>query len=81
MTQLTKSESFLLALEAERHDLSYLNPPKRNLEPLTKTVILRPNPKARQARDKMLFNAGRYAAGCRDKTAVAAHEKLEKELS
>lgn len=75
---MTKEEQWLLALERERHDLSYLNPKPVQVETVfvTKPVY----PKSREARDKLMFNAGRYAAGARDATAIAAHEKLEREL-
>lgn len=62
-------------LEAERNDLSYKNP-----KPLpTNQPYIRPrmDSKKRDQRDKLMFNAGRYAAGARDSVAVAANEWLQ----
>lgn len=74
--------SLWLTLEAERNDRTYLNPPTQ-FEPITPRVItklVKPSRKEREERDKLLFNAGRYAAGARDLTATRANEQLEKEL-
>lgn len=63
-------------LEAERNDLSYKNPvPVRSNQPM----VIRPkmDTRKRDQRDKLMFNAGRYSAGARDATAVAANEWLE----
>lgn len=65
-------------LEAERNDLSYRK--TEDSPPIQQVVYVdrvKPNPK----RDKLMFAAGRYAAGARDKTACKAHEWLEKDLS
>jgi hypothetical protein len=80
MTQarpLNETERWLMNLEMERTDRSYLNPrpPEARVVYITRKVY----PTSRDDRDKLMFNAGRYAAGARDKTAIQAHKKLEKE--
>lgn len=68
----------LSALELERFDLSYKNFSKTEPEP-EPTPTLDP-PKRRRVnddRDKLMFNAGRYAAGARDKVATDAHNVLQ----
>lgn len=66
---------YWLRLEAERHSRTYHKPEGIIV---TRTVTRKVhNPE----RDKLMFNAGRYAAGARDKTAVAAHLKLESKLT
>jgi hypothetical protein len=63
-------------LEAERNDLTYKNPvPVRSTQPLV--IRTKVDPKKRDQRDKLMFHAGRYSAGARDATAVAANEWLE----
>jgi hypothetical protein len=67
---------FLLALEAERHDLSWKNPRKVTHQP---QVITYTKPDAE--RERKYFNAGRFAAGARDRVAVAANRWLARELN
>lgn len=75
---LSPQEKFLLALEMERTDLSYLKPkPKVQVE--TVFVPQPTYPKSRQKRDKLMFDAGRYAAGDRDFDAIQAHQRLQEE--
>jgi hypothetical protein len=73
-----------LVLEAERLDRSYLQPkePAYNLPepPRYITKVVKPSKAKQEARDKLMFNAGRYAAGARDLTASKAHETLEREI-
>lgn len=62
-------------LEAERNDISYKVPVA--VEPV---ILTRPEYRKRkdqEHREKLFFNAGRYAAGARDKTAVKANAWLE----
>jgi hypothetical protein len=73
-----------LVLEAERIDRQYLvkkepayNPPE---PPRYITKVVKPSKAKQEARDKLMFNAGRYAAGARDLTASKAHETLEREI-
>jgi len=55
-------------LEAERLDLSYLNKkPKVSYEPTHAPVLTK-------SERKLWFDAGRYAAGARDRVAVKGHE-------
>ncbi len=73
-----------LMLEAERLDRSYLNHPSRRHAPVEPPKVIiktkKESPKQREERDKLMFNAGRYAAGARDITANRAHELLEREM-
>ena len=62
-------------LEAERNDVSYKRPERP--EPIVITRNVYPKKAEQEKRDKLMFNAGRYAAGARDKTAVKANEWLE----
>lgn len=63
--------AFLSDLELERLDLSYKH---RVPEP----VDTDPKPrKTNDDRDKLMFNAGRFAGGARDKVAVEAHRLLQ----
>ena len=71
-----KFSDLSLKLEAERNDLSYKNPqPVRSTQPMV--IKVKTDPKKRDQRDKLMFHAGRYSAGARDATAVAANEWLE----
>jgi len=71
---ITRDE-WLAALEQERNDLSYLKPAKVKID--TVFVTQKVYPKSREKRDKLMFDAGRYAAGARDFDAVQAHKQLE----
>ena len=80
MTQnrpLNDTERWLMNLEMERNDLSYLKP--RPVKVDTVYVTKKVYPKSREARDKLMFDAGRYAAGARDWDARQAHNKLQEE--
>lgn len=73
-----------LVLEAERLDRGYLeakepayNPPE---PPQYITKVVKPSKAKQEARDKMMFNAGRYAEGARDLTASKAWQALEEEM-
>ena len=68
----------LQAVELERFDMSYKNHPHT----ATSTPKTRPvsKPKADDARDKLMFNAGRYAGGATDEVALLAHLKLQQLL-
>jgi hypothetical protein len=69
-------ERFWLALEAERHDLSYLaSRPRQTFEP--KEIIFK-RPRLSKNDQKLWFDAGRYAAGDRDKVATAANAQVRK---
>jgi hypothetical protein len=69
-------------LEAERNNLDY----KKTVKPAPEVVrvIVKekvyPTKKAQETRDKLMFNAGRYAAGHRDSAAETANLWLEKQL-
>lgn len=79
---MTRDE-WLASLDQERFNVAYreIKEPRVRVETLIRTVI-KPcrrehlTSKARAARDQIMFNAGRYAAGARDHVAVDAHEQL-----
>ena len=70
-----KTRLWLAALERERYDTSW-----RTRAPRAQATV--PTPKtsdaARRRRDRVFFDAGRYAAGARDEAAIMAHAKLTK---
>jgi hypothetical protein len=67
----------LQKLEAERNDLSYKTPPKVRVDTVFVKEKVYITSKKRDQRDKLMFHAGRFSAGARDATAVAANEWLE----
>ena len=75
MTQQCKC-TLMDKLLAEQFDTSYRTP----AEPKKKQPTVKPFKRTEQeqdARDLVMFNAGRYKAGDRDKTAIRANETLE----
>ena len=70
-------------LEAERNNLSYITKTHKT-EPEVVRVIVKekvyPTRKQQETRDKLMFNAGRWAAGHRDSAAETANLWLEKQL-
>lgn len=72
----------LQKLEAERHDLSYLNPkPVERPAPVVVQKRVYRNQVEIEKYGQRMFAAGRYSAGARDKVAVAANKWLERELN
>jgi hypothetical protein len=67
--------TFLDALEAERHDLTYKRPEYRHQPQVI--VTTRPD----KERERKSYNAGRFAAGARDKVAIAADKWLQREMN
>jgi hypothetical protein len=67
--------SVLSDLEAERLDLSYKT--VRRTDPKPAEVVSPTRRQANDDRDKLMFNAGRYAGGARDKVATDAHNLLQ----
>jgi hypothetical protein len=65
-----------LRLEAERHDTTWRKKPGDPEPVLADPVADKAARKAVERRESMFFNAGRYAQGARDKTAVKAFEQL-----
>lgn len=65
-------------LEAERHDLSYLNVKKPEAPVRVVEVVKTKRSKEREAK---MFHAGRFSAGARDAVAVAADAWLQKDLA
>jgi hypothetical protein len=71
-----KNCKLMTALDAERFDLSYKTFGKPTPEPVDPVAP----PKRRHDnddRDKLMFNAGRFAGGARDKAAIDANNLLQ----
>lgn len=70
--------SFWLRLEAERADRSYIKPAevKRELNPRRRSAGT-----VQDRRDRIMFQAGRYAMGARDIAATNGHADMEALLS
>lgn len=62
-------------LEMERLDLSYKHRETQGVE--AEPVVEPPKRRVDDDRDKLMFNAGRFAGGARDKVAVEAHRLLQ----
>jgi len=85
---MTRTE-WLASLEQERFNVAHRVQTLPKPEVVIKEVPARctkPHAKpctkshATEARDQMMFNAGRYIAGASDQVAIDAHEKLMAEL-
>lgn len=63
------NKDWLLELERERHDKSYLKPKEVGLTEYTK-IVYRDKVVDHRFRDNIMFQAGRYAMGARDAEAV-----------
>lgn len=79
---MQQPSEFLALLEAERNDVSYryggrLRQPQEVTIFKPERIVVRPDTR----RERKMFNAGRYAAGARDRIATAADKWLQKELS
>jgi hypothetical protein len=87
-TRIKNTNAWLLALEAERLDISYRRnqPTNRSVRQILKDLekpVPAPNPQNDQRtalerikRDRLYYDAGRFAAGARDAEAVAAFAEL-----
>lgn len=77
-----KGCSLWLRLEGERLDKTYraagysAHKPIKPVAAITKRVYVR-----NIERERMLYNAGRFAGGDRDKEAILAYAELEKEFA
>lgn len=82
--------AYLLTLEKERHDLGYVtnaqivSEAKQNLTRVqvrhVKALVdaeIEQLRAMREQRDKLFFNAGRYAAGSRDEIALTSHNIMD----
>jgi len=82
--------AYLLTLEKERNDMGYVNNAQIVAEArqnLTRTQVRHVKALVdaeieqlrvmREQRDKLFFNAGRYAAGARDEIAYASHNIMD----
>lgn len=74
-----------MALEAERHDTSWRTPKPvaRYAPPAAQPPVIPRRPRAvsqmaQKERDRIMFHAGRYAAGARDEEALEATQKVGK---
>jgi hypothetical protein len=62
-------------LDAERFDLSYKNFGKETTpQPEDEPTQVPKRRRTNDDRDKLMFNAGRYAGGARDKAAIDANK-------
>lgn len=68
----TKKQTYdwLMALEAERHDQSWKNRPQPTFEPPTVITKVVYKKVGSRERDNIMYQMGRYSAGCRDSAAV-----------
>lgn len=73
-----KTKNWLLALEAERWDISYRKPDAK--PPVKVRIQAVMVPMTDEADKKLYFNAGRYAAGARDSIATLAWLELQDEF-
>jgi hypothetical protein len=65
-------------LELERFDLSYKGKATTVAEPVITEIPELPKPRrTNDDRDKLMFNAGRFAAGATDKVAIDANRLLQ----
>lgn len=79
----SETQEFWMKLEAERNDLTYLEPKKDNRPEPIVTVVKEKvylTTKQRDQRDKIFYHAGRAAQGATDRVALEAAKWLE-ELS
>lgn len=67
------NKDFLMDLERERLDKSYLKPKETALTEYTK-IIYRDKVVDHRFRDNIMYHAGRYSMGARDVEALNAHK-------
>lgn len=67
------NKDFLMDLERERLDKSYLKPKEVGLTEFTK-IIYRDKVVDHRFRDNIMYQAGRYSEGARDQAAVNGHK-------
>jgi hypothetical protein len=75
----TPTELWLLELERERFDTSWRQPKPERYAPTAPIVVkaTKPaDPKLQRERDRIMFHAGRYAAGVRDQEAIDANSRV-----
>jgi len=72
MSVTDKWQERMRELELERIDTTWLNKP----QPAERVVFVKERTQISEKTKRLYFNAGRYAAGDRDTTATAAHDKL-----
>ena len=78
---MTKPElrKWIAELERERRDQSWKKPRTAPVQ-VIRIVDKKPDPAKQAQRDQIMFHAGRYAAGAKDKPAVNAQKRLQKLL-
>ena len=67
------NKDFLMDLERERLDKSYLKPKETGLTEYTK-IIYRDRAVDHRFRDNIMYQAGRYSMGARDEAATNGHK-------
>lgn len=81
--EMTPAELWVLELERERNDRSYLTPRYNRYEPQVATVTRvvktkAPTSQEQKERDRVMFHAGRFAEGARDEEATNANRMVGK---
>ena len=67
-----ETRNWLLSLEAERHDQTWLHPATRKADRAPQLAKV-----DNRVRDNIMFHAGRYFEGARDPKAVRAHKNAQ----
>jgi hypothetical protein len=80
MGTLTAAQEFMINLERERYDVTWRTPREKHAPPAPTVIVRQRNVSAREqrTRDRIMFNAGRYAAGARDEEATTANQQVGK---
>lgn len=79
MATKTPQELWLLALEAERHDMSWKNPQRKEQHAPVEVIVRRElDPREQKKRDRTMFHAGRFAMGARDDDAIRGNIEAAK---
>ncbi len=74
---LTPAQEFLINLERERYSAAWRDKPKPQPTQII-YVPAKPDAKKQRERDRIMFNAGRFAAGDRDDEATKANNQVAK---
>jgi hypothetical protein len=74
------NKDWLMELERERLDQSYKRIQPNSITEFTK-VVYRDRPTNHRFRDNIMFHAGRYSMGARDKDAINGHSVAKNLIS
>jgi hypothetical protein len=75
---LTPAQQFLIDLERERYSTAWRAKPEPKHQPQIVYVPAKVDAKKQRERDRIMFNAGRFAAGDRDDEATKANNQVAK---